>query len=534
MRVQTQLRFTAGLALVVVLAVAIASWLAVSADHRAEAEQDRARNAARHAAALLLLTQEYPRYFEERVAQQWRERQVALLQDLSGRRHDLESMRQSAARLPLLFDRLSELPDEPENAFTARRSDFIVDQLINETQSLADSIYRWSRDAAAEGQAAADRFRWIGIVSLLAVLGLLVGQTFVIVRRLLGPLDRIERAAARVERGDFDAKVGLGSDDELGRVSRQFDAMTATLHDRRAQLLAEMARREAIERRLTDITNTIPALVGYFDAAERLEFANGPAIKLFGLDESRLASYTMRTALGDPLYALHAPHLPRLREGRKMLVEDRIEMKGHLMHFQAHLVPDMDEGGEFKGFYAMTFDVTALKLAEERMSQLARVDTLTDLPNRRQFEERLAEAMARSRRTRRPVALMYLDIDHFKGINDSLGHQGGDLVLQEFARRLRASVRTTDTVARLAGDEFVVVLEGLNVGQEAEGVAQKIIDAMTPPVRVQGRMLEVTTSIGIVVSGADEPDGATLTARADDALYRAKRAGRNRFAVSTL
>ncbi|MET0349362.1 MAG: diguanylate cyclase [Rhizobacter sp.] len=534
MRVQTQLRITAGLALVVVLVVAAASWIAVSADHRAEAEQDRARNAARHAAALLLLTQEYPRYFEPRVAQQWRERQAALVQELAGRDDDMERMRQSASRLPMLFDRLSELPDEPETAFTARRSDFIVDQLINETQSLADSIYRWSRDTSAEGQAATRRFRWIGILSLLAVLGLLVGQTAVIVRRLLDPLDRIERASARVERGDFDAKVGLDSQDELGRVARQFDAMTATLHERRAQLLAEMARREAIERRLTDITNTIPALVGYFHADERLEFANGPAIRLFGLDEARLDGYTMRTALGDALYALHAPYLPRLADGQKILIEDRIDIKGHTMHFQAHLVPDIGDDGGLKGFYAMTFDVTALKLAEERMSQLARVDTLTELPNRRQFEERLADAMARSRRSRRPIALMYLDIDHFKGINDSLGHQGGDVVLQEFARRLRASVRTTDTVARLAGDEFVVVLEGLNVGQEAEGVAQKIIDAMTPPVVVNGTSLDVTTSIGIVVSTADEPDATALTARADDALYRAKRAGRNRFAVSTI
>ncbi len=207
--------------------------------------------------------------------------------------------------------------------------------------------------------------------------------------------------------------------------------------------------------------------------------------------------------------ALHAPYLPRLVEGGKIVIEDRIEIKGHLMHFQAHLVPDLGEGGELKGFYAMTFDVTALKLAEERMSLLARVDTLTELPNRRQFEERLAEAMAC--RPPHPPAHR-ADVPRHRPLQGPSTIRWATTAATWCCRSSRAACARAcapPTPSRASrGDEFVIVLEGLNVGQEAEGVAQKIIDAMTPPVRVQGRMLDVTTSIGIVVSGADEPDGA--------------------------
>lgn len=534
MRVRTQLRFVAVLSVLLVLAVGAGTWLAVVAADRAEVEQDRTRTAARHAVALLLLTQEYPRYFEPRVAQQWRERQIALVGELQGGYPGIDQMRLAAERLPVLFDQLDELPDAPETPFTARRTAFLVDQLINETQGVTDGIYRWSRDAAAHQQTTARQFRAIGAVSLVALLALVVGQTIVIVRRLLRPLQRIESAVARVQHGDLSAKVGLAGDDELAQLSRQFDAMTDSLHERRAAVQAEMSRRVLTERRLTDLTDTIPALVGYFDVDERLRYANGPAQRAFDLDPTRLEDYTMRTAIGEAQYRQHLPHLPAVRDGRTVVVDtSSVTRSGRPVHYQAHLVPVKQEDGEVKGFYAMSFDITALKEAEARMSQLAREDTLTGLPNRRKFEERLAEALARSRRTRRPMALMYLDIDHFKTINDSVGHQGGDVVLQEFARRLRASVRVTDMVARLAGDEFVVVLEGLNVGVESEGVAQKIIDSMRPPIAVAGHDgIVVTTSIGIVVSGSEDADITVLTARADEALYRAKRAGRNRFAMS--
>lgn len=179
--------------------------------------------------------------------------------------------------------------------------------------------------------------------------------------------------------------------------------------------------------------------------------------------------------------------------------------------------------------------MTALKAIEFQLQALARVDTLTGLPNRRQFEERLDEALSRSTRTRRPMALLFLDVDHFKAINDRLGHGTGDLVLQEFAKRLQSTIRITDTAARLAGDEFVIILEGLNVIAEAQLVASKLVTAIRSPMRFADEELCVTSSVGVAyrIGDGDDITAKELVERADRALYRAKEAGRNNFEVTT-
>jgi diguanylate cyclase (GGDEF)-like protein len=184
------------------------------------------------------------------------------------------------------------------------------------------------------------------------------------------------------------------------------------------------------------------------------------------------------------------------------------------------------------GLYALSTDVTALKQVERQLIELARIDSLTGLPNRRRFEEKLREAMARSRRDGRAMALMVLDIDHFKAINDTHGHGIGDAVLKQFASRLNDSVRATDTVARLAGDEFVIILEGLSLREEAERVARKIGTTLRPSFVLGQIIIPVSSSIGIAFLHGEPVSADNLIAKADDALYEAKRAGRNTFAVS--
>lgn len=173
-------------------------------------------------------------------------------------------------------------------------------------------------------------------------------------------------------------------------------------------------------------------------------------------------------------------------------------------------------------------------LAESRreLERLSRVDALTDLANRRQFEERFALALKRLQRHGMPVALMCLDIDHFKQINDGHGHAAGDTVLQVFAKRLCDSVRETDLVARLGGDEFVILIEEAAPGA-AETIARKVVDATSGAIDAGGTPLTITTSIGIAY--AQRPTAAaTLMAKADAALYEAKKAGRNRYEVATV
>jgi diguanylate cyclase (GGDEF)-like protein/PAS domain S-box-containing protein len=168
----------------------------------------------------------------------------------------------------------------------------------------------------------------------------------------------------------------------------------------------------------------------------------------------------------------------------------------------------------------------ALADSRDELERLARVDTLTGLANRRQLDERFSLALMRLRRNGAPVALMFLDVDHFKQVNDTWGHAAGDAVLQTFAQRLRECTRGSDLIARLGGDEFVVLVEDAMLPASAEVIARKLIATMGAPVAVEGQVLTVTTSIGIAY--ARQPtEATTLMAAADAALYDAKNAGRN-------
>jgi len=166
---------------------------------------------------------------------------------------------------------------------------------------------------------------------------------------------------------------------------------------------------------------------------------------------------------------------------------------------------------------------------QRELDHRASHDSLTGLPNRRLLEERLEHALARSRRNGEHIALLYIDVDSFKEINDKYGHGVGDLVLKEVAHRIRAVVREIDTVARLGGDEFIVLLDGNLQPDVIAQIAQKVLDALIPPIVHAGHALQVGASIGISQSPQHGTTGSDLTATADHAMYVAKNSGRNQF-----
>jgi diguanylate cyclase (GGDEF)-like protein/PAS domain S-box-containing protein len=166
------------------------------------------------------------------------------------------------------------------------------------------------------------------------------------------------------------------------------------------------------------------------------------------------------------------------------------------------------------------------KQAEERAQHLADHDPLTGLPNRRLLEDRLTQAIARGDRTQKPTAVMFVDLDHFKNINDTLGHAVGDVVLREVAERLVRQLRVGDTVCRIGGDEFIVVLPEITRSSDAAGVAQKILETVAQPFRADDRELQVSASIGISVFPDDGRDAETLIRNSDAAMYHAKETGR--------
>ncbi|MGJ7462309.1 EAL domain-containing protein [Halomonas sp. MA07-2] len=188
---------------------------------------------------------------------------------------------------------------------------------------------------------------------------------------------------------------------------------------------------------------------------------------------------------------------------------------------------DESDGQHFVGVFA---DISNLKESQRKVEYLATHDALTGLPNRTLFQDRLDLALAQARRSESPLALMFLDLDNFKAINDTLGHDAGDELLVQVAGRIGRVVREIDTVARLGGDEFTVVLNNTGV-EAAELVAQRIVEVLREPVVVQQRSLFVSASIGLAFYPEDGQDASELTKAADTAMYRAKESGRDRFEV---
>lgn len=202
---------------------------------------------------------------------------------------------------------------------------------------------------------------------------------------------------------------------------------------------------------------------------------------------------------------------------------------GTIRYFSLSGDPVFAAGRAFTGYRGVGLEITQRKTAEARLDQLANYDTLTGLPNRALLHDRLRQAMARADRGQTLLAVMFLDLDRFKEINDSLGHAGGDKVLQEAARRLQSCVRSTDTVGRLGGDEFTVLLEDVHHVDEISALARKILDAFAEPAEVAGHDLHLSTSIGVTVYPYDHKDADTLLKNADIAMYQAKQEGRNNY-----
>lgn len=196
---------------------------------------------------------------------------------------------------------------------------------------------------------------------------------------------------------------------------------------------------------------------------------------------------------------------------------------------------NVERQDEFGNLSRAFFEVSKKRAsAEAALEMLAMTDPLTGLSNRRMFDSTMMLAYARSERSKGMLAVAYLDIDHFKAINDSLGHGAGDLVLIEFARRLQNAVRMTDTVARIAGDEFTVIFETFTDRSDPDALGRKIVDAMASPMIIEGHELQVRASVGICAGLTENIAMADFILRADGALYRSKQNGRGCYFVDLI
>ncbi|MFN2646507.1 MAG: diguanylate cyclase, partial [Burkholderiales bacterium] len=243
---------------------------------------------------------------------------------------------------------------------------------------------------------------------------------------------------------------------------------------------AEAALRES-EERLRLIANNVPALISYVDREQRYRFSNRIYNDWFGIAHERMQGRTVAEVLGDEAYGRMRPDIERVLAGASVEFELAMGEGPRRRTLQVACVPHLASDGEVLGFYMLANDVTQLKRAQEdlryaaiqlqhdarRLEFLAHHDTLTGLPNRAMFSERAREAVAHARRHQKTSALLFIDLDNFKTVNDTLGHEVGDSLLKIISSRLRASVRGDDFVARIGGDEFCVLLQDIADPREA-------------------------------------------------------------------
>ena len=287
------------------------------------------------------------------------------------------------------------------------------------------------------------------------------------------------------------------------------------------------------EARLRLMIDAVPAMITYLDTQERFLFCNRSYLDMLGKPAEDVLGRDLKQILGVELHERLAPWRREVLGGATARYErEHVRGDGSVRDLSVTFVPHVEDG-VVVGFFCLTLDVTEVKALERKLAHLAGHDVLTGLPNRALYDERLAQAIERNKRHRLAFALVYLDVDHFKRVNDTHGHAVGDQLLRSFAARLQGSIRAVDVAARLGGDEFALILEGPIGAESAACVARKIVAATREPFRLGDLSLAVTTSIGVALADDPGTPAGELAARADAALYRAKAQGRDTFVVHT-
>ena len=300
-----------------------------------------------------------------------------------------------------------------------------------------------------------------------------------------------------------------------------------TVRDITERKLADHALRDSAEK-LRIFADNIPAMTAAFDENLRLLFVNKRYADFFGYGAADILGKHVREIIGERVYAEIECHFAQVLQGHPVTYQRTRKLaNGESRFLEIKILPQIGNQGKVLGCFVVATDITEHKLVEERIQRVAHHDSLTGLPNRLLFNDRLSHAINLRKRASGQLALLYLDLDRFKLVNDTLGHSAGDELLQGVATRIRRHLRESDTVARVGGDEFIVILPDIARREDAEIVARKIIAAITAPFQLGSpkQSVAIGTSIGIALYPADALDADGLVGAADAAMYGAKQLG---------
>lgn len=323
--------------------------------------------------------------------------------------------------------------------------------------------------------------------------------------------------------------------DEIGRVTEAINQMRERLND-------DMVRQKKDAAEIHKFSKAIeqsPSSVVICDRQWRVEFANRKFTQLTGHDAKSIiglhpgALHDNSTDNPDNRMLWQSIRLQVQRVGVWQGEVNSLRRNGERFWEQLTVTPIKDSGGDVTGYLILGEDISIRKRFEQQLLRQANYDILTGLPNRMLALDRLKLALAQARREGSMVGVMFLDLDNFKHINDTLGHDAGDNLLIEAARRISSCLRGSSTVARLGGDEFLVILPGLTGPESTSQVAERILTTFEPAYALSGQEVFVTTSIGIAIFPTDSDNSGTLLQHADAAMYQAKHQGKSSYAHFT-
>lgn len=327
---------------------------------------------------------------------------------------------------------------------------------------------------------------------------------------------------------------------ELIQAQAELEAMNERLEEkvkeRTAALIAEIAERKKVEEQLRKLSQAIeqsPSIVLILDTEGRIEYVNPKFSQITDYAPEEVVGLNLRD-LSEQSPKEYQQMWKAITSGEEWRGEFRSKKKNGELYWElTSTSPIRNPEGIITHFLVVKEDITQRKRDEETILHMAYHDALTDLPNRSLLNDRLTQALVHARRNKQMLAVMFIDLDRFKTINDTLGHAIGDQLLQSVAKRLVNLLREGDTVARMGGDEFILLLPGITQAESAAKIAYKILEAFKPSFYFNDHELHVTSSIGIALYPDDGEDAETLLKNADTAMYRAKEQGRNNYQFYT-
>ncbi len=370
-----------------------------------------------------------------------------------------------------------------------------------------------------------NRWLWMGQLLLQIVLFFLID---VVIRSVTNPIQKLQSVMTSMQQDeDLSRRVDINSSDEIGKMASAFNALADSLQKSAEQvkqgqeqlrLAAQVFVSSAEAIVITDVHNNIVQINRAFT-----EITGYSAEEVIGKNPRILQSGEQSPDFYREMWATLL--LTGNWQGEVM---DR-RKSGEIYPKWLSIAVVKNDAGEITNFIALFSDITERRASFDRMQHLAHFDALTNLPNRTLLNDHIKQAILVAKRNQGKLALLFLDLDRFKQVNDTLGHHVGDILLREVADRLKLCVREMDIVSRLGGDEFVILLTAIHQAEDAAKVAQNVINAIGRPFMIEGNTVDMGVSIGISIFPGDAQERAGLMKIADEAMYRAKQGGRNKF-----